>query len=194
MLDEHNDPQLTDQDLVSQTLQHSEAYTHIINRYHAALFRYISRLGSLSHEDIEDILQEVFLKVYLNLNDYDPSLKFSSWLYRIAHNETISFFRKKNVRPQSVVTTGDDDSDLLPLIADTFDLKEAVIRQELIDKVHASLTKLEKKYREVLVLKYLEEKTYDEISDILQKPMGTVSTLLNRAKKLLKDELKQVEF
>ena len=89
----------TDQELVTATLSDRHAFSEIVHRYEKPIRRYVRRLGCTERSDIEDVLQEIFIKVFINLNGYDFGLKFSSWLYSIAHNETISFFRKKNVRP-----------------------------------------------------------------------------------------------
>lgn len=170
----------TDQELVGLVLADPDYYVCLVNRYSESLRRYVVRLGS-SVPDSEDILQEVFLNAYLHLNDFDKKLKFSSWIYRIAHNQAISAFRKSNVRPTVELT------DLEPwqeMVRDN--CPEARFDQELLAKrTKAMLERLEPKYREVLVLKYFEDKDYSEMSDILKKPMGTIATLVNRAKKQL---------
>ncbi|MCD4760747.1 RNA polymerase sigma factor, partial [bacterium] len=155
------------------------------------LLRYIRRISGLNIEDAEDVLQDVFIKVYQNLNSFDTSLKFSSWIYRITHNQVISNFRKKQARPQEI--SGDNELILNNIVSDLdmgrdIDLGYA---RENIDKI---LNSLDIKYREVLVLKFLEEKEYKEISDILKKPMGTVATLLNRAKKQFREKLVQSDI
>ncbi len=92
----------TDQEFVKVALKDRHAFSEIVHRYEAAIRRYVKRLGCKNENDVDDVLQEIFIKVFINLNDYDPNLKFSSWLYRIAHNETISFFRKRNVQPKRI--------------------------------------------------------------------------------------------
>lgn len=174
----------TDEELVVLTLQHKEHFSVLIERYHDPLLRYIRRLTSRSPDDLSDILQETFIKVYLNLNNFDTKLRFSSWIYRIAHNEVISAYRKDKARPQG--NSIDVDDTTLALIADDFDIvaekDKAILRKHLDD----ILDTLDPKYRDVLILRFFEEKDYQEISDILKKPMGTIATLLNRAKKKCK--------
>ena len=179
--------ELSDNEIVKLTLLNQEIYGEIVGRYHDKLLRYIKSLGCANADDAEDVLQEVFIKAYRNLNDYDISLKLSSWLYRIAHNQTVSFFRKANIRPQPFAKA--DDMVLLESIRADINLSADLDRQFLETAVEKFLSKLDEKYRRVLVLKYLEEKSYEEISDILEKPLGTVATLLNRAKAKLKKEL-----
>ena len=92
----------TDEELVKLALQKQEHFVYLINRYQHKLLRYIKRISNFSVEETEDILQEVFIKVYRNLEGFDQSLKFSSWIYRIAHNQTISHFRKSRAGPNLV--------------------------------------------------------------------------------------------
>lgn len=168
----------SDEELVELVLNDSDNYSCLVNKYSEALRRYVVRLGSRA-TDADDILQEVFLKAYLHLNDFDRSLKFSSWIYRIAHNQTISMFRKYNVRPTIELTDLEPWQELLLSSDPGVRLDQELLRAR-IDKI---LEQLDDKYREILVLKYFEDKDYAEMSDILKKPMGTIATLVNRAKK-----------
>ena len=86
----HDKMPKTDQELVSDTLSDKHAFSAIVKKYEEPMRRYIKRLGCKDENEVDDVLQEIFIKVFINLNDYDPSLQFSSWIYRIAHNETIS--------------------------------------------------------------------------------------------------------
>lgn len=133
------------------------------------------------------MLQEIFLLVYKNLREVDPSLSFSSWIYRITHNYVRSHFRMTQARPQTV--------DLAPAIIESIssdlDIATSVDQSILKEKIRAALYAIDEKYRSVLILKFLEQKDYEEISDILKKPSGTIGTLIHRAKKKLKEELQQ---
>jgi RNA polymerase sigma-70 factor, ECF subfamily len=151
-----------------------------MQRYETRLLAYIHRLINAPTEDAEDILQEVFIKTYENLNDFDTSLRFSSWIYRITHNHTISFYRKFKNQP-STLSTGESQTFFENLRDDT-DIPNQINQKLNSKKIATLLQKLDKKYHTVLILRYLEGKDYSEISDILKKPMGTVATLLNRAK------------
>jgi len=86
-----------DSELVELSLKKQDYFYCLILRYQEKLLRYIRRISASSKEDAEDILQEVFMSVYKNLNDFDNSLKFSSWIYRIAHNKTVSHWRKQKL-------------------------------------------------------------------------------------------------
>jgi len=145
---------LTDEDLVIKTLADQEFYYCLVVRYEQALKRYVSRITNVGDEEVEDILQNVFLKAYLNLNDFDPSLKFSSWLYRIAHNEVVSNHRKRLSRHVGETLPLDDWLGLSSGHSLENELDLTLTREQLA-KI---LSLLDKKYQEVLILKYIEEK------------------------------------
>lgn len=176
-----------DSELVALSLKNQDYFYCIISRYERAILYYILRISSSTKEDAEDILQDVFMSVYENLNEFDNSLKFSSWIYRIAHNKTISAWRKKKVRPQAILIG--EDTELFNFIPSDEDILGDLEKKHSAQELRAALDKLDEKYKEILILKFLEDKDYSEISDILKKPMGTVATLINRAKKKLKEQL-----
>lgn len=174
----------TDQEIVQHSLTEKQSFAELINRYEQKLRRYVARLGVRTKDDQDDVLQNTFLKVYRNLNSYDPDLPFSSWIYRITRNEAISWYRQQRVRPEGYVVA--DSDEVLALVAETADSPEVVFDKALAAAdVSRALVTLEEKYREVLILRYFEHKEYDEISDIMQIPLGSVGTLLYRGKKKL---------
>jgi len=174
----------TDVGLVVATLRDPEQFGLLIERYEAKLRRYIARLGVRGVDDQADVLQDTFIKAYRNLNSFDQSLSFSSWIYRIAHNEAMTWFRRRRVRPEgNLVADGDD---VLALLGNDQVPSEVVFDQGLNAlQVAAALEVIDEKYRQVLVLRYFEHKEYEEISDILQIPIGSVGTLIHRGKKQL---------
>ena len=180
---------LTDEEVVKLALDNQNVFACLMSRYENKLKRYIQRISNYSPEDINDLLQDIFIKVYKNLNGFDQDLKFSSWIYRIAHNELISSYRKKKRRPE-YFPGEENDLALNNIIVDNDIAKEvdSKVTKENILKV---INKIDEKYKEVLILKYFEDKDYKEISDILKKPIGTVSTLINRAKKEFRKELEK---
>ena len=179
---------MTDEELVSLTLREQAFFGHIVERYQDKLSRYIMRLGVRNADDRDDVLQEIFIKVYKNLNGFDTALSFSSWVYRIAHNEAISWYRKQNVRPEGHLVK-DGELILSFILADYTD-SEVHFDEEINAKELArALEKLEEKYRDALILRFFEHKEYEEISDILKIPVGSVGTLIHRGKKRLKELL-----
>ncbi len=187
-MNEHNPySEKTDEELVALTIQNKQRYLYLMQRYEQRLIRYVQRIILCSREDAEDVVQETFIKTYEHLNNFDASLKFSSWIYRIAHNEAINALRKISRLPLTPRT--EEEHFFLENIADSSDLEEEMLRKMESESVRAALSNISEKYREVLILKFLEEKSYEEISDILKKPVGTVGTLINRAKVKLREEL-----
>ncbi len=179
----NEDPKTSDTKLVKLTLKNPECFTPLVERYEQKLFRYIRRLSGLSKECAEDVLQEVFIKIYRNLNNFDTSLKFSSWAYRIAHNETVNYLRKhRGKEPVSIETDDPDTLSLIDILESNTNIADEAAKKELQEKVRTTLKQLPKKYQEVLVLRFLEDMNYKEISDVLKKPEGTIAALLNRAK------------
>ena len=120
------------------------------------------------------------------MNDFDDYLKFSSWIYRITHNQVISNFRKFYSKFEF---SDIDNEKILNNLRSDLNVEKDMDIVYLRKNIFKILNKMDKKYKDVLVLKYLEEKDYKEISDILKKPIGTVSTLLNRSKIKFKKEL-----
>lgn len=178
----------SDEELVKLSVEDKELFGLLIDRYESKLDRYITRLGVRSPEDRQDVLQDIFIKVYRNLNGFDTSLSFSSWIYRIAHNEAISWYRKKNVRPEGhLVNEGDEIIGFLSSKEDTPDISfDKTVNAKQLNE---ALQEIDRKYQEVLVLRYFEHKDYEEISDILQIPVGSVGTLIHRGKKQLANVL-----
>jgi RNA polymerase sigma-70 factor (ECF subfamily) len=174
----------SDEELVQKTLQDKSFFGELVDRYQAKLTRYITRLGVRDPEDQLDVLQEIFLKTYRNLNDFDTTLHFSSWIYRIAHNEAINWYRKKSVRPEGhLIAEGDE---VLSFLCSKEEAADVTFDKSINAKeVTAALLEIDDKYREVIILRFFEHKEYDEISDILQIPIGSVGTLLHRGKKQL---------
>ena len=181
-----SDPSMSDEEAVAMALRDKAFFTHLVMRYEDKLDRYIRRLGVRTHEDREDVLQEIFIKVYRNLNDFDTKLSFSSWIYRIAHNEAISWYRKKNVRPEGHLV--DDGHELLSYVPTGESDVEQLFDESVNEKVvAAALDRLESKYKDPIILRFFEHKEYEEISDILKIPTGTVGTLIHRGKKRLRE-------
>ena len=186
-MDEQYDEAASDEAVAASALADKESFGVLMGRYEAKLARYLSRLGLTRREDREDVLQDAFLKAYQNLASFDQGLSFSSWMYRIAHNEAVSFMRRRHARPEGNQVL-DGEAILETLVEDealTRDLDASFDRERLTHAVES----LPEKYRTPIVLYYFEHKNYNEISDILRTPPGTVATLLSRAKAKLKTAL-----
>ena len=181
----------TDEELVKLTLKDQDFFLYLIKRYETKLLKYILKISNLDVDSSEDILQDVFIRVYRNLNDFDQKLKFSSWIYRITHNQVISNFRKIKARPQNILSGSEIQKQELENLISDLDIEKEIDQDFLRKNIFKILNNIDYKYKEILILKFLEEKNYKEISDILKKPMGTIATLINRAKKSFHQEIKK---
>jgi RNA polymerase sigma-70 factor (ECF subfamily) len=182
---------LSDGELIIVThTQNREAYKELFSRYQKKLFTYIFHLIG-NKDEVEDILQSVFSKTYKNIKNFDTSRKFSSWIYRIAHNEAVNFLKRKSKRytvSWEDITTSKDKLDTAT--ADKLP-DEKWLQQEISEEIKGALEKLPQKYQEILKMRYFQEKSYEDIGLILKKPVNTVGTLINRAKKKLLSVVKQ---
>lgn len=171
---------VSDEALVLEVITHDkEAYAQIVRRYQKPLLRYAEYLVHDPHF-AADVVQASFIKAFEHLMSFDRKLSFSSWLYRIAHNEAMNCMRKH----KHTVSMTDE---FVQIPDQQLSVSDAYIRTELQNTVRHCLMHLSLMYREPISLYFLEEKTYQEISDILRLPINTVATRIGRAKRLLKD-------
>lgn len=165
-----------------------EMFEKIIERYQGKLFFYILRLTG-DREEAKDLLQDVFIKTYRNISSFDTERKFSSWIYRIAHNEAINYLKRKSLKRFISWEDVSSSKDKIEMSNGEENAHEIWERKDDIKGVNEAIDKLPPKYKQVLHLKYFSDKSYDEISDILEKPINTVGTLISRAKKKLHQEI-----
>lgn len=172
---------LTDEQVVKLVLAgNQEQYREIVGRFHAKLLRYaITLIGN--KDKAEDVVQETFIKAFVNLQSFDPTKKFSSWLYRIAHNEAIN-----NIRKYHREVSLEENELLVGKMASSQNVLKEVIKNENGLAIGECILKLPPKYSEPLELFYIGEKSYEEISDILRLPISTVGVRINRAKQMAK--------
>lgn len=166
------------------------AYADIVNLYQHKLYQICYRMLG-NKQEAEDIAQEAFVRAYINLHSYDQKRKFSTWIYRIATNLCIDRIRKK--KPDYYLdaeVAGTDGLDMYSQIAADEKLPEDVVAQmELQDRIQYEISRLPDKYRSVIVLKYIEELSLQEISEILDMPLGTVKTRIHRGREALRKQL-----
>jgi len=171
----------SDREIILLAQKEVDYFACLFHRYESKMMHYILKISACSTEEGQDILQEAFIKIWKNLHSFDPTLPFSSWLYRIVHNETISYWRKSKTRDNQITLHKELTEYLHPLL-DENSLK-ADDNLDLAKFINKVLEKMKTDYKEVLILKYMENLSYEEISDVLRIPEGTVATRLNRAKK-----------
>lgn len=183
---------MSDEDLVILSLENEDDFLFLMKRYEEKLLKYIFKISGFNKDEADDVLQEVFIKVFKNLNDFDQDMKFSSWIYRITRNQTISHFRKnKNFYNY---LSSEENENLLNKLESEIDMEKELDQKILKNKISEFLPRLDYKYREVLILRFLEEKEYKEIAEIIKKPIGTVATLISRAKGKFINELNKTSI
>lgn len=187
MNETHKEP--TDEELASFVQQgQKERFGELMRRYGPKLFRY-GRQFLKDVDNIEDVVQDVFIKTYQNINSFDISQRFSPWIYRIAHNTYINAIKKQNLGPLYLF---DFDTIMSHTAVEEDPAVKEREQKEIKEIVEKGLSQIETKYREILVLYYIEDLSYKEIADILQVPIGTVGVRVMRAKKILKDKYKEL--
>ena len=160
----------------------AEAFGEITSRYELKLKRYARRFLSLK-EDVDDLVQDVFIKAYTNIQSFDPSLRFSPWIYRIAHNTFVNELKRKQR-----VGFGVFDADIvLPFLPAKETSDADTLNEELKVEMEKVIDKLSPKYREVVVLHYYEELSYAEISDVLRISVSSVGVRMTRARQKLRE-------
>ena len=168
---------------IAQRIQQGESdlFGELVERYQSKLMRYARKFLADS-DDSKDIVQDIFIKTYQNIQSFDTSRKFSPWIYRIAHNEFVNALKKRAA--QRTIFTFDIDT-ILPHLAATDTADSAALERDLRTSLEEHLDKLDAKYREPLILYYLESLDYKDISDILQIPVSTVGVRLARGRSML---------
>jgi RNA polymerase sigma-70 factor (ECF subfamily) len=176
-----------DADLIRQAARGNvESYNLLISRWEKRVYNYLLRITA-NREDALDLTQDVFLKAYQNLRKLDDPARFAAWLYRIAHNEAFSMFRKR--RPET------DVDELEPEATETKVTVggSSVFPMELSLAVSGALGRLSPEQREAVVLKVYQGFKFEEMAEILSCPVSTIKSRLYTALELLKTELAPVK-
>ena len=180
-----------DLELVRGALQGSEdAYRALVQRYERPVLSLIRRM--VRHSSLaEDLAQEVFLKAFRALASFDQSRKFSSWLFKIAHNTAIDQLRRREIATVPLEVPDPNEPDLVAILPDPGAETPAgrAERRDLARAIQGAVESLKPLYREVVVLRYQEGLAYEEIAEITELPLGTVKTHLFRARKAMVSHL-----
>lgn len=172
------------------------AYAELMNNYRETLYFMMLKMTN-SPDDADDLTIEAFGKAFRNLGQYTPDYAFSTWLFKIASNNCIDFLRKKrlsNVMSLNQVDNSDGSQEMAGQIpSESLNPEESFIRQQKIQAMRGIVDKLKPHYRRLVELRYFEERSYEEISEELDLPLGTVKAQLFRAREFLYDILKNVQ-
>jgi RNA polymerase sigma-70 factor (ECF subfamily) len=164
-----------------------ESFSILVDRYEPKMTRYAKRFF-FDGDEGKDLVQEVFIKAYVNIQSFDASRRFSPWIYRIAHNEFVNNIKKRQKERKNVSIF--DFDVLFPHLVSKEAADEGSKKIEVKRMLEGSLNKLNSKYRDPLVLYYFEEMDYREIADVLRIPVSTVGVRLQRGRAMLKKIVK----
>ncbi|MBN8705183.1 MAG: sigma-70 family RNA polymerase sigma factor [Bacteroidetes bacterium] len=185
---------LTNEELLLELRQgKEEAFPLVVKRFKSSLFNTVFRyLGN--REDAEDIVQDAFVKVYLNVDRYDPAFRASTWIYTIALNLARSAYKRKNrwLVLTSALKRDEDDQDFMETVADWSMSPEFFIdNQHQLDVIEKALGQINPVFREAVILRDMDGLSYEEIAVIMSLNLGTVKSKINRGRALLKQAIMQ---
>jgi RNA polymerase sigma-70 factor, ECF subfamily len=189
---------LSDVEVVALAQQGQEAaYRELLARYERPVFSLVFRMVR-DRETAEDLAQETFIKVLNNIDRYSPDFKFSSWLFKIANNLTIDHLRRRHINTVSIegapdaVTSESVKATAISLASgDESPLAELESR-ELGVAIERAIGRLRPEYRACIMLRHVEDRSYEEIAEIVKLPLGTVKTYIHRARHELRAALEEV--
>lgn len=192
-----SDKALEDFNLIDKAIKDKDqqAFAFLMERYRKPVYHMILKMVR-NVDDAEDLTIEAFAKAFKNLHRFKKDYTFSTWLFRIATNNSIDFIRKKRLQTMSLDSSYKDDAGE-PVSIDVEDKnlnpQEEAIKSQKIELIQMFVTKLPAKYQRLVRLRYFQELSYDEIARELEAPLGTVKAQLHRARELLYDLVKGKE-
>jgi RNA polymerase sigma-70 factor (ECF subfamily) len=177
----------TDVELIETAISGREdSFEELVRRYQRPITNYVYRM--LNNYDASlDVTQEVFIKVYNSLARYSSEYKFSTWLYRIAHNAAIDYMRRNSVSQQSIEAENADGSYQLQIESPRPNPEQERERSEWRTEIESVVKCLPTVYRELIQLRHGQDLSYDEIAEITNLPLGTVKNRLFRAREMMRE-------
>jgi RNA polymerase sigma-70 factor, ECF subfamily len=177
-----------DRDLViSASRGFDGGFEELVRRYQRPISAYVYRMVG-NHESALDLTQEIFIKVYGSLSRYRPEFKFSTWIYKIAHNAAIDHLRRNVGRERSLINGTENDNYDLPIECEGLSPEQQSEREERRMEIESVVRSLPTAYRELIVLRHSQDLTYEEIVDVTGLPLGTVKNRLFRAREMMRQQ------
>lgn len=184
-----------DKELVARALQGNEsAFRELLERFRRPIFSLIYRMIG-DRELAEDLAQESFVKAFNNLDTYNPSYRFSSWLFKIANNHAIDHLRRARLSTVSIhgsphaASAEREEETRIVLPSQDESPEQEVLALELGGEIERAIAQLRLEYRTAIILRHIENRPYEEIAEIMEVPIGTVKTFLHRARAELREAL-----
>lgn len=177
-----------DRDLVVSAARGFEgSFEELVKRYQRPIAAYVYRMVG-DYDAALDLTQEIFVKIYGSLSRYRPEFKFSTWIYRIAHNAAIDYLRRNNGRERSLVSGTESDHYDLSIRSEGLSPEQQSERAERRVEIEAVVRSLPTAYRELIVLRHSQDLTYEEIVEVTGLPLGTVKNRLFRAREMMRQQ------
>jgi RNA polymerase sigma-70 factor (ECF subfamily) len=185
---QHDFSSAADRDLVATAITGVEgSFEELVRRYQRPISAYVYRMVG-NYESALDLTQEIFIKVYGSLGRYRPEFKFSTWIYKIAHNSAVDHLRRNSTREQSLIHGTESDNFELPVESGRLTPEQESERKERRVEIEAVVRTLPSNYRELIILRHSQDLTYEEIVDVTGLPLGTVKNRLFRAREMMRQQ------
>jgi len=183
-----------DEELIQQALMgEQKAYEELLNRYQKTVFHIVIKIIRNS-DDAQDLVQETFMRAFNTLESYRSEFRFSTWLCKIAANCSIDYLRKKRIKAFSMDKPYEtkDGTVGVELEDKSANPEEYLLRKQRIISIEEAIESLPPKYKEVIIYRHHDDKSYEEIAKIMGIPIGTVKARIFRARELLKKKMKVI--
>lgn len=178
----------TDTDLVATAINGQEgSFEELVRRYQRPISAYVYRMVG-NYESALDLTQEIFIKVYASLRKYRSEFKFSTWIYKIAHNAAVDHLRRSSTREQSLINGSESDPFELPIESRRLSPEQESERKERRVEIESVVRALPASYRELVILRHSQDLTYEEIVEVTGLPLGTVKNRLFRAREMMRQQ------
>jgi RNA polymerase sigma-70 factor (ECF subfamily) len=178
----------SDRELVATAVSGLDgSFEELVRRYQRPISAYVYRMVG-NYESALDLTQEIFIKVYNSLNRYRAEFKFSTWIYKIAHNAAIDHLRRNSTREQSLVVGPDGDQFDLPIESSRLTPEQESERRERRAEIESVVRTLPANYRELIILRHSQDLSYEEIVEVTGLPLGTVKNRLFRAREMMRQQ------
>ena len=182
---------LADGELVQTAVAGREAsFEELVRRYQRPIAAYVYRMVG-DYDAALDLTQEVFIRVYNSLSRYRAEFKFSTWIYKIAHNAAIDHLRRHAVREQAITTSVDGERREVIIESRRLTPEQESERKERRSEIESVVQLLPSSYRELIVLRHSHDLSYDEMAEVTGLPLGTVKNRLFRAREAMRELLVQ---
>jgi RNA polymerase sigma-70 factor (ECF subfamily) len=179
---------LADSELVTTAVAgREEGFEELVRRYQRPISAYVYRMVG-DYDAALDLTQEVFIKVYGSLSRYKPEYKFSTWIYKIAHNSAVDHLRRHSTREQSLMKDFEGEQREISIESHRPSPEQESEREERRSEIEAVVRQLPSAYRELIVLRHSHDMSYDEIAEVTGLPLGTVKNRLFRARDAMRQE------